>query len=437
MNLDAAMAKGLPADLATERLVLGAMILYPSDSCPVAMDLLTEDDFTLSLHQKIFRSVAEMFAEGKPIGTLTVGKALLKSEGEQSGALTLVLGLTDGVPQILNLDSYCEILREQARIRSAAICFTAGAVALMSGSGTLDTIRDFQARVVALDAEVAKRESGFKPISDVIENRDAGGFDRFIKPTAAEMGIEWPLKSLTAMTGGFQFGNVTVVGAGTGKGKTTIATQCALFAAMTGHFVAILTPEMTEIEITKKIVAQYGRVCLSDWLRGEASSSDYKALHKASTEVWKLPIAIDDRSDVTPAMLDASLTRLRRTLATTKPELAEMPMLLIVDYIQLIDSGLRDDKQSREQHVSYISRQIKKLSKKHNLASLVLTQLTDEGKVRESRSIGMDASNVVILNDKGQGNYEAVLQKGRFSAVRRVPLFFDGATGLYFEAENK
>jgi replicative DNA helicase len=262
----------------------------------------------------------------------------------------------------------------------------------------------------------------------MIENREAGGFDRFMTPEAAEAGIPWPLPALTRIAGGFRPGNVTVIGAGTGKGKTTIATQAALHAAGAGYCVAILTPEMTALELTKKITAQNGRACLSDWLRGDATRDDLALLARSAHAVHRLRIAIDDRSDVTPGMLDVALTRLQKQCKVD---------LLIVDYIQLLDSGLRDEGANREQHVATISRHLKKLTKKHSLAAIVLTQLNDDGKVRESRGIGMDASNVLILNDKGGGNYEAILQKGRFEARRTIPLWFDGRSGLFLEVENQ
>jgi replicative DNA helicase len=126
-------------------------------------------------------------------------------------------------------------------------------------------------------------------------------------------------------------------------------------------------------------------------------------------------------------MLEAGIVRLKRKHRVD---------LVIVDYIQLMESGQREDGNSRERHIAHISRSMKKMCKRLNIAGIILTQLNDDGKVRESRQIKMDASNVVILSDKGGGNFEANLEKARFSAKRRIPLFFDGATGLFFETEN-
>ena len=427
--IEDSLRKGLPADLETESKVLGSMILYPADAIPVAIDLLQPEDFTSSDNQKVFKRLASMVSEGKPIDSITVGSALMQQDGLPSQVVLSVLTeYTAGLPKILNLDTYCHILRERSRLRMAILTLAAGVGRLSATGATLQTIQEVQASVSGLDADTGNRNSGFELLSEIVENRDGGGPGAYLSSPAEEEGIPWPLPSLTLATGGFRRGNTTLIGAETGGGKTTMATMCALHAAQLGYGVAILSAEMTKQEVSKKIFSQAGRLCLSDWLQGSQPKADRIATQKVVSQMKNLVIAIDDCSDVTPAMLESRLARLMR-----KHNIS----LLIVDYIQLMESGIREDGSSRERHVASISRSIKKICKRLGIAGIVLTQLNDDGKVRESRQIKMDASNVVILSDKGSGNFEASLEKARFSARSRIPLHFDGATGNFFEVDNR
>lgn len=420
---------GLPVAPDIERMVLGSMLCYPVEQAPVAIDLLTAGDFTVSDHQKAFRRLSAMVTGGEKIDIPTFGSALMHLDGfPRESLIDFISSTTRGLPKIIHLDAYCRILRDRSSLRAAILALHSGILALTAPGATRETISEIQAAVANLDVESDTRNSGFEMLGDIIDNADGGGPAKFLSTPPEEAGIPWPLPSLTNATGGFRPGNTTVIGAETGGGKTTLATMCALHAAKSGYGVAILSPEMTKWEVAKKIVAQHGRLCLSDWLQGNQSSGERRATASAANDARRLGIAIDERPDVTPAMLEAGLMRLMRKHKVD---------LVIVDYIQLMESGLREDGSSRERYVAFVSRSMKKMCKRLGLAGIILTQLNDDGKVRESRQIKMDASNVVILRDKGMGNFEAALEKARFSARRRIPLFFDGATGLFSEVDNR
>ena len=425
--LEAQFNNGLPVAVDTERMVLGSMLLYPTEQAPIAIDLLTVEDFTISDHQKAFRRLSAMVAEGQKIDFVTFGEALMHLDGFPKETLVEFLrGTTRGLPKIINLDAYCDILRSRTQLRNAILALNAGIVALTAHGADRQTVLDVQSAVAAV-GDNDERASGFEMIGDIIQNQAGGGMLAFLQTPQEEMGIPWPLPTLTNATGGFKPGNTTVIGAETGGGKTTMATMCALHAASLGYGVAILSAEMTKAEVAKKIVAQYGQVCLADWLQQRQERRERDRTKAAAAALIPFQIAIDERPDVTPAMLEAGIVRLKRKHRVD---------LVIVDYIQLMESGQREDGNSRERHIAHISRSMKKMCKRLNIAGIILTQLNDDGKVRESRQIKMDASNVVILSDKGNGMFEANLEKARFSAKRRIPLFFDGATGLFFETEN-
>ena len=209
--------------------------------------------------------------------------------------------------------------------------------------------------------------------------------------------------------------------------NTTLATQTALWAVERNFCTALLTLEMTGSEQAKKIIAQHGGVCLSDWLRGQSSPADRKKIVKATSTLLKTPLFFDDRDDVTPAMLRTAIERMKIP-----------PALIVVDYAQLMDSGIRDRSASREQHVAHISRTIKKLAKRFGCAFIVLSQLNEEGKTRESRALEHDATFHLKLDRKPQGVYHLSAPKARFAAFgRHIVMRLDGETGLFTEVESE
>ena len=100
--------------------------------------------------------------------------------------------------------------------------------------------------------------------------------------------------------------------------------------------------------------------------------------------------------------------------------------LIVVDYAQLMGDGSRDN---REQEVARISRGLKSLARDCGCPILVLSQLNEQGKMRESRSIFNDSNLVLILSESQEPNQLHVeIAKGR-----NCP---KGSFNLYFEAEH-
>ena len=188
---------GLPVAVDTERMVLGSMLLYPTEQAPIAIDLLTVEDFTTSDHQKAFRRLSAMVAEGQKIDFVTFGEALMHLDGFPKDMLVEFLrGTTRGLPKILNLDAYCEILRSRYSLRSAILALNAGLVALTAQGADRQTILEIQSVVAAL-GDNDEKASGFELIGDIIQNEENGGLPGFLQTAQEAMGIPWPLPRCT------------------------------------------------------------------------------------------------------------------------------------------------------------------------------------------------------------------------------------------------
>jgi replicative DNA helicase len=424
MSIDPIMKSGLPVDVGLEKIVLAAVMRNAAENLNVAVELLEPADFSIEAHKILFEQICHMAEEGAKIDPITVAKALLeKGNLAGIGGMTYITELGNDLPVIYHLDSYCESLARKSVLRNAILCAHTGIQRLCDPSATLEDLEEFKATLAEIEDDSKKRKGGFRHIADVIHDPESGGSTEFLNPRIEQCGIPWPWAGVNEMIGFMTPGQVVCVSAGTGVGKTTLATQTALSAAGNGFPTGLLTLEMTAAEQAKKIIAQHGKACLSDWLRGKSSLQDRKKIVKSSTELMKAPLFFDDRDDVTPAMLRTAIDRMKIPLA-----------LVVVDYAQLMDSGVRDRSASREQHVAHISRSIKKLAKKFKCSFIVLSQLNDDGKTRESRALEHDATFHLKLERKPQGLFHLSTPKARFAAFgKHIELQLDGETGLFTE----
>ena len=116
-----ALQKGLPANIDAERFILGSVLLDDSRFIDIA-GILTNDDFALEKHRRIFARMAELHERGEKIDRVTVANELLRyNELESVDGLSYLVSLDDGLPHISNLDSYVKIVRDKAMLRRIAV----------------------------------------------------------------------------------------------------------------------------------------------------------------------------------------------------------------------------------------------------------------------------------------------------------------------------
>jgi archaellum biogenesis ATPase FlaH len=116
-----ALDKGLPANIDAERFILGSVLLDDSRWRSIA-GIVTNDDFALEKHRRIFGRMRELHERGEKIDRVTIADELLRyNELESVDGLSYIVSLDDGLPHIANLDSYVRIVRSKATLRRIAI----------------------------------------------------------------------------------------------------------------------------------------------------------------------------------------------------------------------------------------------------------------------------------------------------------------------------
>ncbi|MDQ2965935.1 MAG: replicative DNA helicase [Chloroflexota bacterium] len=423
-----------PQDLAAEQSVLGAMLMSKQAIDP-ASDLLQSRDFYRPAHELIFDTIVDLANRGEPADAITVA-AELQRRGEvgRIGGAPYLHTLVAGVPIASNVDFYAEIVREKAVLRRLVEVGQRIAQLGQAGQGDVADIVD-RAQAEVLDVDGTSQTEDYKSVSDLI----AGTIDEIelIQGRGSEMhGVPSGFPDLDRLTTGFRPGQMIVVAARPGVGKSTLGLDFCR-AASIHHDIpsAIFSLEMTGAEIAMRMLSAEARVNVSQMRGGGMSKRDWDAISKAMPRVQSAKMVIDDSPNMTMPEIRSKARRIKKQHGLE---------FMVIDYLQLMTSGKRVE--NRQVEVSEFSRQIKLLAKELEIPVVAISQLnrgseqrTDKtpqlSDLRESGSIEQDADIVMLLNrpdahaageSERPGEADIIIAKNRSGPVNKVAVSFQG-----------
>lgn len=432
---DLVMQKGLPANIEAERYVLGAILLDPSAFLNVG-SAIQAADFSLQSHQLIFTRMLELFERGVKIDRVTIANELMRfGELENVGGISYLVSLDDGLPQLYNLESYIKIVKDKAVLRH--IIFTSQGLIDRCVNGSddpHDILASAEEQLMSL-GEAQVSDSLLTP-REVIEKFE-GGLNAFLDPTRRVRGTSTGFLKLDEMTGGFRPGELIILAARPAMGKTALALNLGQYVAMNPtapKACAVFSLEMSNESLLTRMICAQARVSQTKFREGYLNADERRLLQKATIDLARAPIFIDDSSNITLMDIHAKLRRLQRD-----NDLG----LVIVDYLQLMSTPGRSE--NRTQEVSQLSRGLKLLSKELKCPFFVLSQLSRAPEtrpgdhrpqlsdLRESGSIEQDADMVMFVfreeyykrfDANLHGKAELILAKQRNGPTGTVKLAF-------------
>jgi replicative DNA helicase len=435
MQNDPVMQKGLPANLEAERYLLGAILLDSSAFLNVGSQIQPAD-FSLQAHKLIFSRMMQLFERGDKIDRVTVANELMRfNELENVGGISYLVSLDDGLPQLYNLESYIKIVKDKAVLRH--IIFTSQGLIDRCVNGSddpHDILASAEEQLMSL-GEAQVSDSLLTP-REVIEKFE-GGLNAFLDPTKRVRGTSTGFLKLDEMTGGFRPGELIILAARPAMGKTALALNLGQYVAMNPaapKAVAVFSLEMSNESLLTRMICAQARVSQTKFREGYLNADERRLLQKATIDLARAPIFIDDSSNITLMDIHAKLRRLQRD-----NELG----LVIVDYLQLMSTPGRSE--NRTQEVSQLSRGLKLLSKELRCPFFVLSQLSRAPEtrpgdhrpqlsdLRESGSIEQDADMVMFVfreeyykkfDANLHGKAELILAKQRNGPTGTVKLAF-------------
>ena len=428
--------KDLPFNHDAEMVVLGSAIIS-KDALFKILSVLEETDFYEGKHQLIYRAIVSLNNKRIDIDAYTLTEELmLMNVLEDIGGVEYLQQCSDKVVALASIEFYINIVKDNSNLRNLLTAI--GDIRDSYINEEIDSIQEFirEAENKIRDVTKENRISSFKSIETFageaviqIDNQKHSG-------DGYTTGITSGYENINKFTNGFQRGEVTIVGARTSVGKTSLALNMAYKAARKGTTVAIFELEMTGESLAKRMIAMASNVSLSKIMTGNLTDIDRVKIYATSKEVMSLPIFIDDGPN---SLMD--IENKCRQLMEKHPELG----LIVVDHMSIVKvvGGKKSD--SRVDEMRKISQGLHAMAKDLDVAVLAVAQLNRDSvkgevkrpkmvDIKESGAIEQDADVILLLYDPLYENNKLKKQSSMPEDVRHIEVIVakqrNGNTGI-------
>jgi replicative DNA helicase len=443
--LSVSQRKKLPHDLEAERSVLGALLVNNASLDQVREEGLEDRDFFLDAHQKIFEVACLISDQGRPVDLVTITDALRNRNWyDLIGGVSTLTGLYDQASfQVANVVHYAKIVREKALqrrlIQTCSDIMDEGLTGVENTESYIDT-----AETKIFEVSQKKIQRSFASLAEVISSNMSKVQELFVSGTQDVVGLATGFTEFDKMTTGLHPGQVMILAARPGMGKTSWFISALLHAAVKNNNVAALfSLEMSKEEMGFKFFSGLSRIDSRRLKTGALAKEEFRRLIEAADKLSQSRVHIDDTPGLTVLDLRARCRRLK-----AKEKRLD---IIVVDYLQLMKGPKTASASgSREQEISAISRGLKELSKELGCPIIALSQLsrqvenrTDKrpmlSDLRESGAIEQDADMVCFIyrddyyNDESdeKGIAEIILAKNRHGEPGTVKLAWVGQYTLF------
>ena len=437
-------SRTMPHDDVAEQSVLGGMLLS-KDAIADVVESLRASDFYKPAHETIYEAILSLYGHGSPADAITVADEL-KKRGELTrvGGAAYLHTLIASVPTAANAQYYAEIVKEHAIMRRLIEAGTKIAQLGYANETEVDTLVDqAQAEIYAVTDGNAKEDyvSFSEALEETINEIDANSN----RPDGV-YGVPTDFIEFDELTGGLHGGQMIVIAARPGVGKSTLALDIARSAAIHHQMTTVFfSLEMSRTELAMRILSAEGKISMGRLKKGDLDTEGWTNLATLQGRIDSAPLFIDDSPNMTLMEIRAKCRRLKQ-----RNDLK----LVVLDYLQLMSSGKKVE--SRQQEVSEFSRSLKLLAKELDVPVIALSQLnrgseqrTDKrpmvSDLRESGSIEQDADMVILLHREDMynpdservGEADMIIAKHRGGPTRTIPLAFSGKYSRFNNMANE
>ena len=405
--MDELLGRKIPYSAPAEQAVIGSMLIDPR-CVPEVLEKLKPDEFYLQLNRDIYETIYAMFSYSQAIDPVTVLGQMKVRGVYQDNCEEYLAEIMRVTPTAANVLEYAAIVRDRALLRRLGEAADEIGKMVYEGSGEAESmLENAERRIYAL--RQGRNVGGLMPVSSVVQNV----FDRLAEAASsgnAIPGISTGLADLDRVTLGLNKAELILIAARPGMGKTSIALNMALHAALNEHqTVAIFSLEMSREQLVTRLLSRAALIPSQNLLTGQLSDQQWRDVSDAAQALSATDIRIDDNPTLTVSDMNAQCRRVANL------------GLVVIDYLQLMQSagsGHTWSNESRTQAVSDISRMLKIMAKELNVPVICLSQLSRANEsrqdkrpmlsdLRESGAIEQDADVVIGLYRDGYYNKES------------------------------
>jgi replicative DNA helicase len=442
------VGKTLPYNIEAEQSLL-ACFLYDRNLVTDYLTKVSSEDFYSPNNQTVFEAMEDVHKMGHIVDIASLlDKLTQKDKLNEAGGVSYITSLSTMLPSAANFNVYLEIVKRHSVMRKLIQSCTEIIESAYSSEDAIRTLAIAEKKIFDINQNNLKGglshiSEGVHEAIDLIQSKADGRYK----------GLMTGFREFDKRTSGLQKGNLVILAATTGVGKSAMAINIMEHAAKNDKTVACFSLEMPAREIAQRLISSISGISMTDLNAGipvkkETNKNFIKEeiIVDKWTKIWETGdllqnkgIYIDDSSMNTPADIRSKCLRLKAKHGLD---------LIIVDYLQLMSlSGKKIE--NRQVEIAEISRNLKIIAKELDVPILALSQLSreaakrnvNEGKepvlsdLRESGAIEQDADMVIFIYKKSdieQTNsdepvdVELIVAKNRNGATFRIPLTWYG-----------
>lgn len=445
MELSDIAAREMPHSVEAEQTVLGAVLMDP-EQLSVVMNYVKADSFYVKKHRDLFSIIIRLFTMGVDADIITVLDEAVREEVFEDSAAgkEYLSAIMKGVPSLANIESYCRIVEEKYYIR--ALIQAAGEIArnCTESTDSAAVLLD-SAEQMIYDIRQGKDVDGLTKIDEVLLST----YDHLNRISGADkekyQGAKSGYSGLDNVISGLNKSDLLILAARPGMGKTSFALNIAANVCRNSSDkeVVVFSLEMSKEQLVTRMLSAESLVDSDHLIKGNISGGDWEKLAQGANRMSVMNMYLDDTAGITVVQMKAKLRRLKNV------------GLVIIDYLQLMNSGKRVE--SRVNEISDITRQLKLMAKELNVPVITLSQLSRSvesrpdkrpllSDLRESGSIEQDADIVMFLYRDGYYNKdksedvnlaECIVAKNRHGETGTVNLRWNGQYTLFMSEDRR
>lgn len=436
-----------PNSLEAEKSTLGALLI-DKDSVVKISDFLKAEDFYHDAHKNIYQAILDLYDKRVPVDLVTLSNILEeRKELKNVGGASYLALLANEVPTATHIFQYATIVKEKSILRRL---IKAGDTIKGLGykeDGEIEQLLD-SAEKTLFSVSQTFLSDRFVHIKDVL-NHTYEKISDLHDPEAKEKyrGIPTGFKSLDGILSGLQPSDLVILAARPSMGKTALALNIGQNVAQKGYSVGVISLEMSKEQLVERMFCSLLGVDSWKMRTGKLTDDDFAKMGGVMDELNSLKIYIDDSIGNSISELKAKARRLKMESGLD---------FLIIDYLQLMTSGLNSFQANRVQEISEISRSLKSLARDLHVPILALSQLSRAvelrpskipqlSDLRESGSIEQDADVVLMMyredyyeeDTERKGVTDLFIRKHRNGPTGHLEMAFKKAQLTFMDIEKQ
>lgn len=438
------LTRKLPFSLLAEQSLLGAIMIDPESIREVA-DRISSDDFYIEEHKQIYLAMHELFLTDNDIDLVTLVDTLVrKGIYDKSGGEDYIHTIGEVVPGAQNIKDYARIVKEKSILRQLiAACGEIADTAYSEQESVTHIIDNAQNKIYSIAQ--GRDTRGFRHIRDVL-GEVYSSLNKLYEGDASALGTATGFSGVDGILAGMGKGDLVLIGARPGMGKTSFALNIATsVAARTKKAVCVFSLEMPAEQLVTRMLSSEAMIDSYAFRTGRLEKDDWNKIAEASGRLAGIDILIDDSSGITATAMKAKLRRVDNL------------GLVVIDYLQLMSGERHLD--NKVQEVADITRNMKIMAKELGVPVICCAQLnrgtdsrTDKRPVlsdlRDSGSIEQDADTVMFLyrdeyyktdkspDDNDCNIVEVIIAKNRHGSTGTVRMGWVGKYTLFRSIAN-